>query len=115
MSALITMAAEASTQAATIHAAGPGLLDWADNLNTELQNLILAVVITLAIIGVVITAVASRFNMAKIIVAGIVAGLFVWVAFNVTVLRDTVGNDLPGAAPALQIVHTGQLTGMPLV
>lgn len=103
MSTLTTFATEAGAQLASVQAAGPGFLDWATNLNASTLSLVRGIAITLGVLFVIIRAVSSRGAMAQIIVAGIAAAIFVWIIFNVTQLRDTVGNDLPGAVGVVTI------------
>lgn len=120
MSVLTTLATDATAHTAALYAAaapmaaGPGFIDWATNLNNEVKTLVLAVVWTLGILFVVIQGVATRGSMARIILAGIGAGIFIWIAHNVMDVSDSVGNELPGAAPAVEIVHTGPSSGLQL-
>ncbi|WP_425955264.1 hypothetical protein [Xylanimonas sp. McL0601] len=76
------------------------------------MTLVRGVAITLGVLFVIIRGVASRGAMTQVIVAGIAAAIFVWIIFNVTQLRDTVGNDLPGAAAVVQTIPTGHLLGI---
>jgi len=110
MSAIVTLASEVSVSAASVHAA-EGLIDWGIELNSSALNLIRLLAITLGILFVVIRAVATRGAMSQIIVAGIAAAIFIWIAFNVTELRDAVGNDLPGASAVVSTARPAPVGG----
>lgn len=73
-----------------------GVLDWITLKNTQTQTVVRAVAVTIAIIFVVVQAITSRFAMARIIVTGLAAGLFVWIVWNVTTISNTVGEEMTG-------------------
>lgn len=101
MSVLMSLAHEAAHVAAAVPAADGGLLDWVSAKNTQAQTLARALAVTLGIGFVILAAVASRGSMSRIIVAGLAAGLFIWVVMNVTAVKDRVGNEIESApAPA---------------
>lgn len=75
-----------------------GILDWVDTKSTQATTTVRGVSILLAIIFVVVAAVVSRMAMARVIIAGIAAGLFIWIVFNVTSIQDRVGNELEASA-----------------
>lgn len=71
-----------------------GILDWVDAKSTQATTTIRGVSILLAIIFVVVAAVVSRMAMARVLIAGIAAGLFIWIVFNVTSIQERVGNEI---------------------
>lgn len=48
---------------------------------------------------VILQAIASRGAMARIVISGLAAGLFIWIVFNVTQLQDRVDQEM-NSAPA---------------
>lgn len=78
--------------------AGDGILDMLEKSNVKVQSLVRAVAITIALIFTIYIAVQSRLSMAKIIVAGLAGGLLIWLVFNVTAVKDKIGNDLDSAS-----------------
>ena len=93
---LTATAPDLATSSVTIQA---GLLDWTTDTASNLQTVLRVVAITVAILFVVFKAVQSKFAIGTIIVSALAAGVFIWIVYNVTALRDTVGEDLPGSAP----------------
>ena len=101
------LAYDTTTHATTVLAAD-GILDTISAKATEAQA-VLRVIASVASIGFVIyQAISSRGAMARILVSGLAAGVFVWIVFNVTELSDRVDNEVnaagvvPAAAPQLQ-------------
>ena len=97
-----------TTMHATTVLAADGILDTISEKATEAQG-VLRVIASVASIGFVIyQAISSRGAMARILVSGLAAGVFVWIVFNVTELSDRVDNEVnaagvvPAAAPQLQ-------------
>lgn len=98
---LTATAPDLASSSITIQA---GLLDWTTDTASNLQGVLRVVAITVAILFVVFKAVQSKFAIGTIIVSALAAGVFIWIVYNVTSLRDTVGEDLPGSAPVSQQV-----------
>ncbi|WP_053203698.1 hypothetical protein [Jiangella muralis] len=98
---LTATAPDLASSSITIQA---GLLDWTTDTASSLQTVLRVVAITVAILFVVYKAVNSKFAIGTIIVSALAAGVFIWIVYNVTALRDTVGEDLPGSAPVSQQV-----------
>ena len=73
-----------------------GLLDWITQKNAETQNVLLGVAITIGIIFVIWQALLSRGAMARIIIAALAAGIFVWAVWNITSVKDMVGGEFTG-------------------
>lgn len=110
MSTALILAAEASAHLAQIpvltdaaEGGGTGLLDWATDKNTEVATFGRALAVTIAIIFVLYHAIVSRLALGRILMAGLVAGLVVWFVFNITAVRDRVGDevDATGAPPTI--------------
>jgi hypothetical protein len=110
MSILLTLTSEVTTHAATVghtlsaavpRAAGGGIIDWLTGKNAAVQTLSRAFSITAGIIFVIYQAIVSRGAMARVIIAGIAAGIFIWIVFNVTDLQTRVNNEVNASqAPA---------------
>lgn len=82
-------------------AAGDGILDWGNGKIAETETLLKGLAIVIGIVFVIVQAVMSRGAMARIVISGLAAAIFVWVVFNVTDLRDRVDNEVNSApAPA---------------
>lgn len=104
MSILMTLTSEVTIHAATAghtlaaalppQAAGGGIIDWLTGKNAAVQTLGRGFSITAGIIFVIYQALISRGAMARVIIAGIAAGIFIWIVFNVTDLKDRVGNEV---------------------
>jgi len=112
MSALITLSHEASVQAATFHAAGlpmagsgDGILDWLTAKNGQTQGVLRGVAVTLGILFVIWQAVASRGAMARVIIAIVASGVFIWGVWNVTSIKDRVDNEVKASGPAVTQLH----------
>jgi hypothetical protein len=104
MSLVITLAQESITHlslsllpGATGGGAGTGLLDWLTTKLSELQSMFR----TLSVVGgmgfVIWQAIASRGAMARIIVSGLAAALFVWIVWNITNLQERVDQEVNAA------------------
>lgn len=81
---------------------GEGIFGWTCSTASSIQGVIRVVAITVAIIFVVYKAVSSKFAIGTIIVSALAAGIFIWIVFNVTALRDQVAPNMPGAAPVME-------------
>ncbi|KPH21528.1 hypothetical protein AN948_01165 [Rhodococcus sp. ADH] len=76
------------------HILAEGILELVNNKGTEAQDTIRILTGAGACGGVAFTAVKSRFSLAPILLAGLVAGLLVWLVWNVTAVKDKVGSEL---------------------
>ena len=74
--------------------AGQGLLDWLTSKLTELQSTFRLLSVVGGMGFVIWQAIASRGAMARIIVSGLAAALFVWIVWNITSLQDRVDNEV---------------------
>ena len=120
MSTLFNLTHEVSTQLALVHpmavpaaAGGTGLLDWLTNKLTDLQ----AVFRLLSVVGgmgfVIWQGISSRGAMARILIAGIAAGVFIWIVWNVTALQSRVGNEVNASGTYSQLVAHPSTTHQP--
>jgi hypothetical protein len=82
-----------------------GVLDWITGKNKQAQTAVRALAITVAIIFVMYQAVASRLAMARVIVSGLVAGIFVWIVFNVTALQARVNNEVNNSGAPISTTY----------
>ena len=84
-----------------------GVFETINNLNENAINTIRTVAVTAAVIGVLTAFFTSKFSLTKTIMAALVAALMLYGVFNVTDLRDQVGEDLDSATSVpTTTVHT---------
>jgi len=79
---------------------GDGILDWGNGKVAELGAFFRGFSIVAGIGFVIVQALVSRGAFSRIIVSGLAAAVFIYVVFNVTDLRDRVGNELQSAPAA---------------
>lgn len=91
--------------AQVIAAAGDGLLNWSNGKINEAGGVMRGLSIVVGIGFVIWQAIASRGAMARIIMSGLAAGVFIWIVFNVNVLRDHVDDEV-NSAPVISVHHT---------
>lgn len=114
MSALITLTQEVSAQTAAFHAAvvpmagsGDGILDWLTAKNGQTQTVLRGIAVTLGVLFVIWQGVSSRGAMARVIIAIVAAGIFIWGVWNVTAIKDRVDKEVNASGPTVvQLVHT---------
>mgnify|MGYP005811948725 CR=1 FL=1 len=103
MSTVLTLTGEVSTQLAqaapVVQAAGGGILDWVNSKSSELQTVGRGLAVTFGILFVLFQAIISRGAMARIIISGLAAAIFVWMVWNVTDLQERVDNEINAAPP----------------
>lgn len=78
-------------------AGGDGILDWSNGKIGEAGGLMRGLSVVVGIGFVIFQAIASRGAMARIIMSGLAAAVFIWIVFNVTSLRDRVDNEINSA------------------
>lgn len=88
-----------------------GILDWVDNKASQATNTIRGVTVLLAILFVVVAAVMSRMSMARVLIAGIAAGLFIWIVFNVTSIQDRVDSEINASGAVTGSTVSGPVAG----
>lgn len=77
--------------------ASEGILDWLDGKIGEAGGVLKALSIVVGIGFVVWQAITSRGALARIIMSGLAAGVFIWIVWNVTTLKDRVDNEVNSA------------------
>lgn len=95
MSALL-LAYDSATAASTV-LAGEGFLDTISEKLTDLEGVLRLFAAVAGIGFVVYQGVSSRGAMARILVSGLAAGVFVWIVFNVTNLQNRVDSEINAA------------------
>lgn len=73
------------------------VLGWLSQKTSELGTLFRSFSVIAGIGFVIFQAIRSGGAMARIVISGIAAGIFIWIVFNVTELRDRVGNEVNSA------------------
>lgn len=97
MTVLTTLATEASSMLAAgppIHMQQGGILDWIDSASGRALTTARGVALAAAVIFVIIIMVTSKMAMTRVILAGLSAGVFVWIIYNVTEIRDRVDTEV---------------------
>lgn len=81
-----------------------GIFDWITTKNTQALTAIRAVAVTIAVIFVVWAGIRTKGSFVAILLAGITAGILLWIVVNVTDIQDRVGDEVNSAtAPAITI------------
>ena len=116
MSTLLALtSAVTADPSAVVAAGGTGLLDWLTTKLAALQSVFRLVSVVGGMGFVIWQAISSRGALARIIISGIAAGVFIWVVWNVTALQDRVNNEVNAArAPAVHSVTWAPVTGTSL-
>lgn len=83
--------------------AGDGVLDFLDTKISEAGTVLKGFSVVAGIGFVVFQAIVSRGAMARIIMSGLAAGIFVWIVWNVTTVKDRVDNEVNSAPPVGQL------------
>ena len=83
-----------------------GILDWGNGKVSQLGTFFRGFSVIGGIGFVIFQALASRGAFSRILISGLAAGVFIWIVFNVTNLRDRVGKELQ-TAPAAVWMHDG--------
>jgi|GEM_PF-7112394 len=76
-----------------------GLFEFVNGLAADLKATVSVVVVALAIAYVVISAVTSRLSIAKIVTAGLAAGLLIAVVMGPEVISTWFTTELSGSNP----------------
>lgn len=85
---------------------GTGIIDWLTSKNTSIQVLFRGISITIGIGFVIWQGIKSQGAMSRIIIAGIAAGIFIYIVFQITDIKDRVKTEVGTERPA--IVSTWQ-------
>lgn len=91
---------------AVVAAGGDGLIDWGNTKVGEVTGLLRGVAGVAGVLFVLWQGIASRGAMARIIVSGLAAGVFLWIVWNVTDLRDRVDNEVNAVPAVVAQPHT---------
>lgn len=75
-----------------------GLIDWATTTGGEVQTLIRLLVGIAVTAFVAMAAFKSHFAIAKTAVAIVVGGVLMWAVWNMSAVKDSVGDELPSGA-----------------
>jgi len=86
-------AVQLATEAATTVTAG-GFIDLGNDKLAELEVLFRGLSVVAGIGFVIFQAISSRGAIARIIVAGLAAGLFIWIVWNVSDLETMVDDEI---------------------
>lgn len=90
--------------------AGGGVLDWVQGKNADVLVTLREVVITIAVVFVVFKAIEAKFTIARIVMAVLAAGIFLWAVMNIDTIQDWVTKEAE-ASPQIQMVHPGPPSG----
>ena len=103
MSTLLNLTTAVSADPMVVAAGGTGLLDWLTNKLTDLQGVFRLLSVVGGMGFVIWQGISSRGAMARIIISGIAAGIFIWIVWNVTALQTRVNNEVNAVrAPVTQ-------------
>lgn len=80
---------------------GEGVIDWLTGLLTDIQNLERLAVYVLGIAFFIWQGWISKGAMARVIMAGIAAAVFIYFGHNMTDVSDRVDNEVNAGATAL--------------
>lgn len=103
MSTLLDLTTAVSTDPVVVAAGSTGVLDWLTNKLTELQGVFRLLSVVGGMGFVIWQGISSRGAMARIIISGIAAGIFIWIVWNVTTLQTRVDDEINAErAPSTQ-------------
>jgi hypothetical protein len=96
------------------HVASGGIIDLLSNKATALNGLFRLVSVVFGAGFVMWHGVVSRGAVARILIAGVAAGFFVWLVWNVTDVKNRVQNEVNSApAPLISSVSAPHTLGLP--
>lgn len=107
------LAATTLADASTTPLAAGGFIDWGNEKAGQVGSLFRVLASVIAVGFVIWQGVKSHGAMARIIMAGLAAGVFVYLVFNVTSIRDRVGTEIDGmpTSPTQSVVDPAAPTG----
>lgn len=83
--------------AATDHAVPmAGILDTVNSLSEDVKNTIQTLVTVVAVAFALVRMVMAKFALTAILISGLVAGLAIWIVYNVGWLQENIGDDING-------------------
>lgn len=77
-----------------------GILDWLTTKLGDVQSLFRLLSLVGGMGFVIYQAIASRGALARIVIAGLAAAVFIWIVWNVTALKTRVNDEFNGASAA---------------
>ncbi len=90
-----------------------GILDCATTKVEELRIFFRGFSVVAGIGFVIFQALASRGAFARIIISGLAAGVFIWIVWNVTDLRDRVGKEIDTTPAAQKLPGRADILAVP--
>lgn len=109
---MIHVLAQHTATHATTLLAGTGLLDTANTKAAAIQVTLRALAGVGSLYFVIKHAISSGGAIARIVVAGLAAGVFMWIVFNVTDLQNRVGTEVTGALSSTSDTAPSQFTAL---
>lgn len=94
--------------------AAEGLLDLGTEKIDGLTSLLRGFSVLLGIGFLVVRGIQTKGAIAAIAVAGLCAGLFIWMVFNVTAIQKRVDSEINAAPATPTVVVDGHRAGDPL-
>ncbi|WP_203338615.1 hypothetical protein [Nocardioides limicola] len=87
-------------------AANDDLIGWSTEKLGALETLMKTFAVVAGIAFVILQAIASRGAMARVVISGLAAGLFIWIVLNVELVKDRVDSEI-NSAP--EVTHVTQV------
>lgn len=82
-----------------------GLFKTVESLTVKGTTAIRAVAVFMALVAVLAAWTRSKFNLVSALIAGVGAGIVLWLVWNVTDVQDGLNKDLESAPPAVSSVQ----------
>lgn len=107
----------AAGQVVNAAAGSNGILDWFSAETGKLHTVLRAFSVVGGVGFVIMQALVSRGALARIIISGLAAGVFIYIVWNVTQLESRVNNEVNGSAVIghQQVLGRQILDGHPVV
>lgn len=84
-----------------------GVFGWVESEAGQLQSTMQTLSVVVAVIFVVFRAVKTGFAIASIAIAALMAGVFVWIVYNVDILSNRVDEEINSSPAAVVQVDVG--------
>lgn len=81
---------------------GGGILDWINDKGADLENTLIIVGAVVALFFLIKSVFSSGFTITAVVMAGLVAALFIWFLNNIMTVSDRVGNEF-NSAPTSEV------------
>lgn len=82
---------------------GDGIVPWLVAFFSNIENVVKAFCTVLALCFVAYKWIESRFSTTALLTCGVMAGVFLWIIWNIDVLKDGVDNDTNGKTTAAMV------------